>query len=140
MIKLDLHIETAIFHPQTTYGWKVDETGIGIADFRFKGKKHLWVKVGKDEKFVYKIDTEKAFEFLKKHPNSCDDIKGIKIFVLPIQKWGKKHKIYIRYDIKTAEKRQQKKMFKELNKEERQQNIKALARIRENLRKKGLRV
>lgn len=96
---IDLHIKTPVFHPQDRYGWKTNEIGIGLAEFRLKNKYHLWIRIGKDDKFLYLFDVINIKKFIKEYKKSVDNIKGHKILMLPTEEWGKELKLYKRYRI-----------------------------------------
>jgi len=51
------------------------------------------IRVG-DDKRIYLIDCAKVLQFLSTHPQSTDSIKGVKLVVIPLGKWGKKLGIY----------------------------------------------
>ena len=96
------HILVKIFHPKDFYNWKTDEEAIGIAQYRLKDD-YFWVKIGKDEKFVYRLNTENIKEFIKKHPRSTDFVKGTLLYIIPIGKWGRSLKLYSRFSIRRYE-------------------------------------
>lgn len=108
------HIKVKIFHPKAHYGWWRLDEAIGIANYRLTDD-YFWVKIGKDEKFVYRLDTKNIKNFIKNHPNSIDVVKGTKLYIIPIGKWGKSLKLYRRYTLKRYEELKEEEKLKKLS-------------------------
>ena len=97
------HIEIPVYHPKQRYGVEIDETSIGIAKFRIDNKDYFWVRVGKDDKFVYRLNVASIKAYIKSNPKAIESIKSLKIYIIPIQKFGKSLKLYRRYSIQEYE-------------------------------------
>ena len=90
-----------IFHPKDFYDWKEDCEAIGIAQYRLKHD-YYWVKIGKDEKFVYRLNTQNIKDFIAKHPRSTDFVKGTLLYIIPIGSWGKSLKLFRKMSLLTV--------------------------------------
>lgn len=104
-------INTPIFHPKQKYGVLIDEVSLGIAEYRLKDKEYFWVKIDKDNKFVYRINVANVKKYIKQNPKAIDKIKDLKIFVIPIKKYGKQLKLYRRYSLSDYEELREKNKY-----------------------------
>lgn len=102
-IKDIFHLENPVYQPKNKYNIKTNEVSAGLGEFRLKDRDYFWLRVGKDDKFVYRINIKNAYDYVKKNPLARDNTKGTALIIVPLGKIGKKFKTYRRYSIQEYE-------------------------------------